>query len=483
MSEHPQILWTSAEAAEAVGGRSAVAWTAAGVSIDSRTLAPGDLFVALKGPNFDGHDYVAAALAAGAAAAMVTERPQDVGENAPLLFADDTEQGLTELGRAGRVRADARVVAVTGSVGKTGVKESLAHVLGSQGETHASAGNLNNQIGVPLSLARLPREARFAVLEIGMNHAGEILPLTRLVRPHVAIVTTISPVHMQFFASVEAIAEAKAEIFVGVERGGTAVINRDNPHFELLAQRARDAGINHIIGFGSDRRAEFRLLDLQLSGDSSLIEAKFAGGTLSYRLNLPGRHWATNSLAVLAAVYAVGADVFAAAAALAEMTPPKGRGACYRVNTGAIEFLLIDDSYNASPVSMAAALRVLAHVAPGPSGRRIAVLGDMLELGVRSDEFHRGLAHEIESSGVDLVFAAGERMRLLYEALPAERRGAQAGTAAELSPLVSRALRTGDVVLVKGSAGSRTGLIVRDLLALDQNVRSGADNRGEPDAL
>ena len=462
-----EFLWTSREAAEAVGGRSAVAWNATGVSIDSRTLAHGDLFIALKGPNFDGHDYVAGAFGRGAAAAMVEKSP--AGAAGPFLRVEDCERGLTDLGRAGRARAHARVAAVTGSVGKTGVKDALAHLLAKQGLTHASAGNLNNQIGVPLSLARLPRDACFAVLEIGMNHAGEISPLTRLVRPHVAIITTIAPVHMEFFASVEAIAEAKAEIFQGVETGGTAVINRDNPHFDLLADRAREAGIENIVGFGSDRRAQVRMLDLKLDADGSQIEAKFAGGTLSYRLNLPGRHWATNSLAVLAAVHALGADVFAAAAAFDEIAAPKGRGARHKVNTGTIEFLLIDDSYNASPVSMVAALRVLAETAPGPLGRRVAVLGDMLELGARSDEFHRNLANEIESAGVDLVFAAGERMRLMYDALPAARQGARAGTAAELSPLVSHALRTGDVVLVKGSAGSRTGLIVRDLLALRQD--------------
>jgi UDP-N-acetylmuramoyl-tripeptide--D-alanyl-D-alanine ligase len=460
-------LWTFAEAAAAVGGRASDSWTASGVSIDSRTVAKGDLFVALKGPNFDGHDYVAAAIKAGAVAAMVERRPADA-ETAPILLVDDCERGLVELGRTGRARSNARVVAVTGSVGKTGVKEALAHLLGKQGEAYATAGNLNNQYGVPLSLARLPQSAAYAVLEIGMNHAGEITPLTRLVRPHVAIVTTVAPVHMEFFSSVEAIAEAKAEIFLGVEQGGTAVINRDNPQYELLADRAKEAGVANIVGFGADKRAAFRLTDLKLDVEGSRIEAQFAGGTLTYRLNLPGRHWATNSLAVLAAVHALGADVFAAAAAFAEIVPPKGRGARHTVNTGGIEFLLIDDSYNASPVSMAAALRVLAQVAPQRAGRRIAVLGDMLELGPRSDDFHRNLVHEVHAAGIDLIFAAGERMRLMFEALPPERRGARAGTAAELSPLVCQALRDGDVVLVKGSAGSRTGLIVRDLLALDR---------------
>jgi UDP-N-acetylmuramoyl-tripeptide--D-alanyl-D-alanine ligase len=460
-------LWTWQAATAATQGTVSQGWQARGVSIDSRTVAMGDLFVALKGPNFDGHDYVAGALDKGAAAAMVTHRPDTVASNADLIIVDDTMDGLSALARYRRAQSEARIVAVTGSVGKTGVKEALAYLLGRVGETHASAGNLNNQIGAPLSLARMPAQSDYGVFELGMNHAGEIEPLSRLVRPHVAIVTTIAPVHMEFFASVEAIAEAKAEIFVGVEPHGAAVINRDNPQYDLLARRAREAGIENIVGFGSHAEARFRLVSVESGAEGSRIEAAFDGRKLKYRLALPGRHQAHNSLAVLAAIHAVGADVFDAARAFGEIQPPKGRGARHVVKAGKIEFLLIDDSYNASPVSMVAALRVLADIAPTRAGRRIAVLGDMLELGQGEEKFHRDMADEAQAAGIDLVFAAGTRMAHMFDALPEKLRGGRADTSGDLSPMVAQALRDGDVVLVKGSAGSRTGLIVRDLLALD----------------
>jgi UDP-N-acetylmuramoyl-tripeptide--D-alanyl-D-alanine ligase len=460
-------LWTWQAATAATGGKVSQGWQARGISIDSRAIALGDLFVALKGPNFDGHDYVAGAFDKGAAAAMVTRRPDNVASSADLIIVDDTMDGLSALARYRRAQSGARIVAVTGSVGKTGVKEALAYLLGRAGAAHASAGNLNNQIGAPLSLARMPAQSDYAVFELGMNHAGEIEPLSRLVRPHVAIVTTIAPVHMEFFASIEAIAEAKAEIFAGVEPGGTAVLNRDNPQYDLLALRAREAGIETIIGFGSHAEARFRLISVETDLEGSRIEAVFDGRKLKYRLSLPGRHQAHNSLAVLAAIHAAGADVAAAAKALAEIQPPKGRGARHIVKAGKIEFVLIDDSYNASPVSMVAALRILADIAPARSGRRIAVLGDMLELGQGEEKFHRDMAHDAEAAGIDLVFAAGPRMAQMYDALPAHLRGGRADTSSDLSPMVTRALRDGDVVLVKGSAGSKTGLIVRDLLALD----------------
>ena len=471
MSNARTPLWTW-QAVSAAVERSDVphGWQASGISIDSRSVAVGDLFVALKGPNFDGHDYVAAAFEKGAAAAMVTHKPDGIDAYSPLVIVGDTELGLSALARYRRAQSDAKIVAVTGSVGKTGVKEALAYLLGRVGATHASAGNLNNQIGAPLSLARMPADSDYGVFELGMNHAGEIEPLSRLVRPHVAVITTIAPVHLEFFASVEAIAEAKAEIFAGVEPNGTAVLNRDNPQFDLLARRAREAGIAHIVGFGSHAEAQVRLLSVKTGADGSRIEASFDGSTLKYRLALPGRHHAHNSLAVLAAIHALGADVFEAARAFAEIRPPKGRGARHSIDTGKIEFVLIDDSYNASPVSMAAALRVLADVVPARQGRRIAVLGDMLELGPDSEKFHRDLADEAEAAGINLVFAAGERMAAMYDALPERLRGACAASSAELSPLVAAALRDGDVVLVKGSAGSRTSIVVRDLLALDRDA-------------
>ncbi len=467
MTPQSTPLWTWQAATAATAGNVSQGWQARGVSIDSRSVGLGDLFVALKGPNFDGHDYVAGAFDKGASVAMVTHRPANVAENADLIVVDDTMDGLSALARYRRAQSGARIVAVTGSVGKTGTKEALTFLLSRVGETHASAGNLNNHIGAPLSLARMPAQSDYGVFELGMNHAGEIDPLSRLVRPHVAIITTIAPVHMEFFASIEGIAEAKAEIFAGVEPGGTAVLNRDNPHYDLLALRAREAGIENIIGFGSHAEARFRLVSVEIGADGSRIEATCDGKKLKYRLALPGRHQAHNSLAVLAAIHAVGADVADAAKAFGEIQPPAGRGARHKVKAGKIEFLLIDDSYNASPVSMVAALRVLADVAPARKGRRIAVLGDMLELGPDENKFHRDMAEDAAAAGIDLVFAAGTRMAHMFNALPAHLRGGRADTSSDLSPMVAAALRDGDVVLVKGSAGSKTGLIVRDLLALD----------------
>jgi len=467
MTPQTTPLWTWQAATAATGGKVSQGWQARGVSIDSRAIEMGDLFVALKGPNFDGHDYVAGAFDKGAAVAMVTHRPDNVADDADLIIVDDTMDGLTALARYRRAQSEAKIAAVTGSVGKTGVKEALAYLLGRVGETHASAGNLNNQIGAPLSLARMPTQSDYGIFELGMNHTGEIEPLSRLVRPHVAIVTTIAPVHMEFFASIEAIAEAKAEIFAGVEPRGAAVLNRDNLQYDLLASRAREAGIENIIGFGSHAEARFRLVSIETGADGSRIEAAFDGRKLKYRLTLPGRHQAHNSLAVLAAIHALGADVLDAAKAFADIQPSKGRGARHVVKSGKIEFVLIDDSYNASPVSMVAALRVLAEIVPARNGRRIAVLGDMLELGPDEETFHRDMAHDAEAAGIDLVFAAGTRMAHMFDALPTHLRGGRADTAGELSPMVAQALRDGDVILVKGSAGSKTGLIVRDLLARD----------------
>ena len=467
MTPQSAPLWTWQAATAATAGSVSQGWQARGVSIDSRSVAPGDLFVALKGPNFDGHDYVAGAFDKGASVAMVTHRPENVAPTADLIIVDDTMEGLSALARYRRAQSGARIVAVTGSVGKTGTKEALTFLLSRAGETHASAGNLNNHIGAPLSLARMPAQSDYGIFELGMNHAGEIDPLSRLVRPHVAVITTIAPVHMEFFASIDGIAEAKAEIFAGVEPGGTAVLNRDNPQYDLLALRAREAGIENIIGFGSHAEARFRLVSVEIGADGSGIEATFDGKKVKYRLALPGRHQAHNSLAVLAAIHAIGADVADAAKAFGEILPPKGRGARHVVKSGKIEFVLIDDSYNASPVAMVAALRVLADMTPSRNGRRIAVLGDMLELGRDEEKFHRDMALDAEAAGIDLVFAAGTRMAHMFDALPKHLRGGRADTSSDLSPIVAGALRDGDVVLVKGSAGSKTGLIVRDLLALD----------------
>jgi len=464
-------LWTRDEAlaatqATARGGD----WRASGISIDSRTLAPGDLFVALAGPNHDGHDYVAAAFAKGGAAAIVRRVPSDVSADAPLIIAADTLAALNDLAAAARARAGARVVAVTGSVGKTGTKEMLKLALAAGGPAHASGGNLNNQWGVPLSLARLPREARYAVFELGMNHAGEIAPLARLVRPHVAVITAVEPVHLEFFASTAEIAAAKAEIFAGVEAEATAVLPRDNRHFGQLEGAARAAGIARVASFGRHIDADARLLDAAVDPDATLVFALIGDHPIAYRVGVPGLHWAANSLAVLLAARAAGVSVEVAAKALAGMTALKGRGARRTLpwRGGSIE--LIDESYNASPASMRAAIAVLAAARPGKHGRRIAVLGDMLELGATAPALHAALAEPLGDARIDLVFTAGALMRHLHDVLPASRRGEHAADSDVAARLVRDALRAGDLAMVKGSLGSRMGRVIE---AIEQAARSG----------
>jgi UDP-N-acetylmuramoyl-tripeptide--D-alanyl-D-alanine ligase len=455
-------------AALATGGEATRPWSASGVSIDSRTLAPGDLFVAIRGDRLDGHAFVASALGKGASAAVVAEVPDDLPPHSPLLVVPDTLDALRGLARAARARSGARIIGVTGSVGKTSVKAALRHVLSPQAATVASDGSLNNHWGVPLSLARLPGDAAFGIFEMGMNHAGEITPLSRLVRPHVAVITAIEAVHIEFFPTVEAIADAKAEIFQGLEPDGIAVLNQDNPHFARLRRAAEARDVARILAVGSDPAADVRLIEWTGDDEGSTVQASVDGQVLAYRLGVAGRHWVTNSLIVLATVLAVGADVAAAAQALAGLQPEKGRGRRHTVRLpGGGRFTLVDDSYNASPVSMAGAIEILGHASVGPGGRRIAVLGDMLELGPQASLLHAGLAQPLLNSGIDLVFAAGPFMAHLMSALPAPRKGAHAEDAQALAAIVVDAVRAGDVVTVKGSAGSRMGTVVRALLALD----------------
>ncbi|HYL48260.1 MAG TPA: UDP-N-acetylmuramoylalanyl-D-glutamyl-2,6-diaminopimelate--D-alanyl-D-alanine ligase [Stellaceae bacterium] len=453
------VLWTAAEAAAATGGTNTGTWSAQGVSIDSRSLLPGDLFVALKGPKYDAHEFVAPALDKGAAAAMVATTIARVAK--PLLVVADTQTGLEDLGRAARARTAAKIVGVTGSVGKTGTKEALRHALERQGATHASSGSLNNQWGVPLSLARMPRDTAYGVFEMGMNHPGEIDALTRLVRPDVAVITTIEPAHLGFFPSVEAIADAKAEIFNGMDARGCAVLNRDNPYFDRLAAHAKAAGVGRIVDFGAHTDAAVHVIDCHLHASASAVTASVQGEIVDYCLALPGRHWVINSLAVLAAVRAVGGDIGTAAAAMSTLEPIAGRGLRRSIMVAGGEALLIDESYNASPASMRAAIAVLGTAQPEHGGRRIAVLGDMLELGVDAAQLHAQLAEPLRDAGVDLVFTVGDAMRALYDALPARRRGVHAATAAEMAEAVARRLRSGDVIMVKGSYGSR----MRDVIA------------------
>ena len=435
-----------------------------GISIDSRTLAPGDAYFAIKGAVHDGHAFVDAALKAGAALAVV-ERAQRAKfpSDAPLLIVEDVLAGLVDLARASRARLQGQVIAVTGSVGKTSTKEALLHVLSAQGETHASAASFNNHWGVPLSLARCPATARFAVFEIGMNHAGEITPLVKMVRPHVAIITTVEPVHLEFFSGIEAIADAKAEIFEGVEPDGAAVLNRDNAQFDRLSRRAKACGISRIVSFGADKKAEARLIDLSLHATCSAVHAEILGHEVTYKLGTPGRHMAMNSLAVLAASSLAGADLALASLSLSQLVPAAGRGVRQTLNLPGGDITLIDESYNANPASMAAAISVLGKAQIGPQGRRVAVLGDMLELGATGAELHAGLNDAIKTNHVDLVYCCGPLMRNLWDALSTGKRGGYADSAANLEAQVLAAIRAGDAIMVKGSFGSKMKTIVTAL--------------------
>ena len=454
-----ECLWSASEAAEATGGRNTAAWRATGVSIDTRTLQPGELFVALKGPHFDGHDFIESAFAAGAAAAVVHRAP-DGRAPGPMLVVDDTLSALWRLGAAGRSRSEARVVGVTGSVGKTGTKEAIFLCLGAQARVASSTGGLNNHWGLPLSLARLSREAVYGIFEVGMNHAGELRELTRLLKPHVALITTVEAVHIGNFNAVEEIADAKAEIFEGMTAEGTAVLNRDNAHYERLLKHARAAGVRRIITFGKHAEADVRVIDATLSAENSSVRAEVFGSALNYTVALAGAHWVVNSLAVLATVTALGADVPAAAEQLAHLSAVKGRGMRHFARIPGGEILLIDDSYNASPASMRAAFDVLGRAETGPGGQRIAVLGDMLELGALATEAHCGLADPLRQAGVDTVITCGPEMAGLQDALPPGMRGGHAADSGAVVPLVLQTAAPGDVVLVKGSLGSRMAVVV-----------------------
>ncbi len=460
-------LWAIDDMAAAMGAETsgALPKDVPGLSIDSRTLQRGDAFFAIQGDNRDGHDFVDNALKAGAGVAVIarSERARFAAD-APLLIVDDVLDGLRDLARAARERiSHAKVIAVTGSVGKTGTKEALRLALSADGETHASASSYNNHWGVPLSLARCPQSVKYAVFEIGMNHAGEITPLTELVRPHVAIVTTVAPVHLEYFGSIEKIADAKAEIFSGLEPDGAAVLNRDNAQYGHLVAAAKKAGVSRIVSFGEDENADAFLVRYALQPEGSTVEAVILGEPITYKLGAPGRHLVQNSLAVLAAAALAGADLALAALALVNLKPAVGRGTRVTLKVPGGSALLIDESYNANPASMAAAIALLGQAPVAGQGRRIAVLGDMLELGADGESLHRGLAPALEAAGVDLVFCSGPLMHALWLALPSERKGGYAETAAELQPAVLEAIRNGDAVMVKGSLGSKMGPIVKAL--------------------
>jgi UDP-N-acetylmuramoyl-tripeptide--D-alanyl-D-alanine ligase len=435
-----------------------------GFSIDTRTLAPGDMFVALKAER-DGHAFVSDAFARGASAALVSKGYRRGKSDGPLLRAVDTSLAALEaIARAARIRSNARIVAVTGSAGKTGTKEMLRLCLSEIGVTHASEKSYNNHWGVPLTLARMPRDAAFGVFEIGMNHPGEIAPLVKMVRPHAAVITTVEPVHLEFFPSVEAIAGAKAEILQGLVPGGTAILPHDNPHFDLLKQRAAAVGAK-LVSFGYAQTADVRAIQANLDGRGSSVIAGFGTQRFPYRIGAPGEHYVKNSLAVLAALLALGADGMRALPALLRVAAPAGRGQRTALDVPGGRILLIDESYNANPASVRAALAAMATTPREDYPRRIAVLGDMLELGQASADLHRGLKEAVDAAGVDLVFACGPMTRLLFDSLEPARQGAWGADSAELAPFVIEAVRAGDAVMIKGSLASRMAPLAQALLA------------------
>jgi UDP-N-acetylmuramoyl-tripeptide--D-alanyl-D-alanine ligase len=457
-------LWTSAEVERALSPVAMSApFEAGGVTFDSRAVEKGDIFFALPGETTDGHAYVADALARGAAAAVVS---RDVpGASGNLVRVADTMKALVDLGRAGRKRSDARIASVTGSVGKTSTKDALRAMLSAQAKTEASTASFNNHVGVPISLARLPADARYGVFEIGMNHPGEIEPLARLVEAHVGVITNVEAAHIGHMGSEEAIADEKACLFAGMRPGAVAVLNRDNRHYERLAGHARRFGMEKIVGFGRHEAAHARLIACRLQDSGSDVEALIGGRRIEYRLGAAGEHWVLNSLAALAVAEALGADLGRAAATLAEVKALPGRGARRWLKFGAGRIELLDESYNANPASMRAMLAVLARTEPVSGGRRVLAMGDMRELGEYADELHAGLADAVAASGAAQVFLCGPHMAALWRKLAAAQKGVYRPDSAALAGEVASALRAGDVVAIKGSLGSKMKNVVDAVLA------------------
>ena len=451
-----QYLWTSDAIARATGGTASAAFGVDDVTFDSREVIGGELFVALGGAMTDGHEFIDKAVAAGAAGCIVA---RDCPH--PHVRVTDTMTALEALGRAARARTDARILGVTGSVGKTSVKEALRQAFARAGRTHASIKSYNNHTGVPLSLARMPADARFGVFEMGMNHAGELARLTRQVRPHVAVVTWVASAHREHFASEEAIADAKAEIFEGLEPGGTAIIPFDNAHSARLRAAAR---AHAQLTFGEGEGADIRALRVTGDADGSDLVVGLPGDrTLHCRVNAAGRHWVNNALAVIAAVHAAGGDVAQAGIALAELPALAGRGRRIRVPLGPSAVTIIDEAYNANPASMTAALAVLRQVAPAAGGRRIAVLGAMKELGELSESFRASLAAPLADSGAQVALLVGNEMSALAQHLPPGIAVMHVATVEEAMAQVPALLGPGDVVLVKGSNSVGLGRLVAQL--------------------
>ena len=456
-------LWTSAAIAEACQGTAHGDFVADGVTFDSREVVAGDLFIALKGEATDGHRFVGTALQRGAAGLLVSE-----ALDAPHVRVADTMAALNALGAAARDRSSATRIGVTGSVGKTGVKEALKAALSrfAPDAVHASVKSYNNHTGVPLSLSRMPAASRFGVFEMGMNHSGELAELTQLVRPHIAIVTWIASAHREFFATETDIAMAKAEIFAGLPAGGTAIIPHDNPHADLLARAAADAGAK-VVRFGMNDGADVRAEKVALHPDCSCVTARIGSDTLTFKIGMAGQHWVNNALAVLAGVQAAGGDLALAGLALAELNDLPGRGRRLRVAAGAGQAIVIDEAYNANPASMAASLAVLKAVAPARHGRRLALLGSMKELGTLSDEFHAGLAPHIRDAGVAAAVLVGAEMQPLAAALGRSIDVRHVADADAARTEISRLIAADDVLLVKGSNSIGLARVIEALASGD----------------
>ena len=468
-------LWTSADAALATGGQSTTDWQATGVSIDTRTLQPGDLFIALTDQR-DGHDFVATALERGAAAALVTHRPDNVPANAPLLIVPDVLAALTALGAAARARTTARVIGVTGSVGKTSTKEMLRVVLGGQGRVHAAEASYNNHWGVPLTLARMPVDTDFAVIEIGMNHPGEIAPLAQLARLDVAIITTVAAAHLEAFANIEGIAHEKAAILDGLVPHGHAILPADLDVTPILLAKAAQTAANVTL-FGVSKSADYQLGDVTITNAATIVRAIHHGVPMLFKVMSPGRHFAMNALAVLACADVLGLNPTIAICDIGHWQPPVGRGTRERITLDLVDetgFDLIDDAFNANPASMAASLEVLIASEPENgvgrigAGRRIAILGDMLELGPTEAALHLAIATHPGLANIGIIHCVGPRMHGLWKALPRSQRGEWVETAAEIAPRARHLVDAGDIVLVKGSKGIKVSLIVDVLRKLRQ---------------
>lgn len=462
------VLWTADALVDAMGGRplGPMPEGISGISIDSRSLQPGDAFFAIKGETMDGHDFATAAIKAGAGVLVVAEgKLPSLGRlTAPMIVVQDVLAALEKLGVAARARSKAKIIAVTGSAGKTTTKEALRHVLSAVGKVHASAQSFNNHWGVPLTLARMPDDCDYAVFEIGMNHPDEIRPLVKMVRPHVAIVTLIAAAHLGFFKNLDAIAKAKAEIFEGIEPGGAALLNRDDGRWKLLDKMARAAGVEHVFSFGENARSTYKLTKCELHADHSDITARIGGQEVTARIGAPGRHMVQNVLAVLGAAHLVEADIGKVAEALADLSAERGRGKRHVLRHPKGPITLIDESYNANPASMSAAMALLNATPVTGEGRRIAVLGDMLELGDHSAKLHAALAELIVGTGTQMVFLGGPEMRALADVLPDEIEAEYRAGAEDLKPVLLSALKPGDVVMIKSSKGIGFSKLVEALL-------------------